>query len=78
MYTTTWCGFCERARRLLRDRGIAFDDIDVTSDSALRRRIEAETGHPTVPIVLIDGKLIGGSDELVALARAGGLDALVD
>lgn len=76
MYTTTYCGYCERARRLLRARQIPFVEVDVTHDRARRRQVILETGHPTVPVVLIDGRLVGGSDELVELDRAGGLAAL--
>jgi glutaredoxin 3 len=74
MYTTKYCGYCERARRLLRSRGIAFEDIDVTRDPETRRRVMTETGHLTVPVILLDGKLLGGSDELVELDESGGLD----
>ncbi|MCA9674297.1 MAG: glutathione S-transferase N-terminal domain-containing protein [Kofleriaceae bacterium] len=77
MYTTRYCGYCERARRLLRARGIAFDEIDLTRDPAGRRRVIAQTGHPTVPVILLDGELIGGSDELHALDRSGELDQLL-
>ena len=77
MYTTRYCGYCERARRLLRARGIPFEDIDVSRDFALRRKMADETGHPTVPIILIDGELIGGSDELVEMDDAGQLETFV-
>jgi glutaredoxin 3 len=76
MYSTSYCGFCDRARRLLHSRGIAFQEIDVTRDPEARRKIVAETGHRTVPVILIDGQLIGGSDELARLDRAGRLDKL--
>lgn len=76
LYTTASCGYCERARRLLRARRIPFDDIDVTRDPAERQRVIAATGHRTVPVVLIDDRLIGGSDELAELDRRGGLAAL--
>lgn len=73
MYTTKYCGYCERARRVLRSRAIPFDDIDVTRDPAMRRKVMNETGHLTVPIILLDGKLLGGSDELAELDEAGKL-----
>jgi glutaredoxin 3 len=76
MYTTAYCGYCERARRLLRSRQIPFDEVDVTSDPARRQRVIEETGHRTVPVILIDGRLVGGSDDLADLDRAGGLDEL--
>jgi glutaredoxin 3 len=77
LYTTSWCGYCERARRILRAHGLAFEDIDVTHDPALRQRVIAQTGHATVPVILIDGELVGGCDDLAELERTGGLDALV-
>ncbi len=77
MYTTRYCGYCERARRVLRARGIPFEDIDVSGDHALRRQMVKQTGHHTVPIIMLDGKLIGGSDELVEMDAAGKLAALV-
>ena len=77
MYTTSWCGYCHRAKHLLRARGIAFDEVDVTHDRATRQRIVAETRHRTVPVILIDDQLIGGCDELHDLDRDGGLVNLV-
>jgi len=73
VYSTTWCGYCHRAKRLLAARGIAYDEVDVTHDRATRQRVIAETGHRTVPVILIDGALIGGSDELHELDADGDL-----
>ncbi len=73
MFSTTYCAYCFSARRLLDKRGIAYDNIDVTRDRATRARVMAETGHLTVPVIFIDDRFIGGSDELHALDRAGGL-----
>lgn len=75
MYTTKYCGYCARARRVLRSKQIPFDDIDVTGDPSTRRQVMNETGHLTVPVILLDGQLLGGSDELVELEAAGGLDS---
>lgn len=71
LYTTPWCGFCRAAKRLLDERGIPYEDIDV--DGAERARVQAEYSWPTVPVVLIDGELVGGYTELEARDRAGGL-----
>jgi glutaredoxin 3 len=75
MYTTQWCGYCARARGLLGKKGIAFADIDVEADSKNRDEMLARSGgRMTVPQIFIDGEHIGGSDELLALDRAGELD----
>jgi glutaredoxin 3 len=76
MYSTSYCGYCLLAKRLLRARGIPFTDIDVTRDRAERDRVIAETGHPTVPVIFIDDRFIGGSDELHELDSAGELEPL--
>jgi len=73
IYTTKYCGYCFLARRLLTKRGIPFEDIDVSRDRELRAKVSAETGHPTVPMIFIDDRFIGGSDELHDLDRAGEL-----
>jgi glutaredoxin 3 len=75
MYSTTYCGYCRRAEELLRRRGIPVETIDVTDDlsarAALVRRAE---GRRTVPVIFIDDQLIGGYQELAALAASGELD----
>ena len=75
IYTTMWCGYCARARALLNQKGVPFTDIDVDTDSARREEMVARSGGGrTVPQIFIDGEHIGGSDELLALDRAGELD----
>ena len=75
MYSTMWCGFCARARTLLEKKGVAFTDIDVESDTGKREEMIARSGgRRTVPQIFIDGEHVGGSDELLALERAGVLD----
>ncbi|MGH7075993.1 MAG: glutaredoxin 3 [Stellaceae bacterium] len=75
LYTTMWCGYCARARALLKRKGVAFTDIDVDLDMAKREEMvaRAQGGH-TVPQIFIDDEHIGGSDELLALDRSGELD----
>jgi len=75
LYATQWCGYCARARALLTKKGVAFVEIDVDTDSARREEmIRRSGGGTTVPQIFIDGEHIGGSDDLVALDRAGELD----
>jgi glutaredoxin 3 len=78
IYSTMWCGYCARARALLQRKGVAFEDIDVDADGAKRdEMIQRAGGRSTVPQIFIDGRHVGGSDELAALERAGKLDALL-
>ena len=78
LYTTMFCPYCARARNLLQKKGVSFTDIDVMSDDDKREEMIARAGgRRTVPQIFIDGRHIGGSDELVALDREGKLDPLL-
>lgn len=78
IYTTRFCPYCVRAKRLLTSKGAAFEEIDVTGDWAARDALVAKAGgRMTVPQIWIGEVHVGGSDELVALDRAGKLDALL-
>jgi glutaredoxin 3 len=78
VYTTSYCPFCVRAKSLLKSKGVQFEEIDVTDDPAGRQRmIEMSGGRRTVPEIFINGKIVGGYDELKALDTAGKLDALL-
>ena len=79
IYATMFCGFCYRAKRLLDTKGIAYDEIDVTMNPVRRGEMrERAGGQNAVPQIFIDGRHIGGSDELLALEAEGGLDLLLD
>ena len=77
VYTTRFCGYCVAAKRLLRARGIAYIEIDVTGDDASRAWLVEATGRRTVPQIFVDAKPIGGYQELVALERSGRLAAML-
>lgn len=78
IYTNPWCPFCARAKALLEKKGVAFEDIDVDAGSAAREvMIARSAGRRTVPQIFIDGRHVGGSDELAALDRQGKLDPLL-
>jgi glutaredoxin 3 len=78
VYTTTYCPFCARAKSLLKSKGVAFDEIDVTDDDELRAKmIEMSGGRRTVPEIFINGRIIGGFEELKALNDSGKLDDLL-
>ena len=78
IYTTMLCSYCHRAKKLLSEKGVAFNEIDVTFNPRERKVMaERASGRHTVPQIFIDGAAIGGSDELDALDRNGGLDELL-
>lgn len=77
MYTTGWCPYCARARHLLAAKGVAFTDIDIESRAGLRDEMRARGGGRTVPQIFIGDRLVGGSDELLALEASGELDRLL-
>ncbi len=77
LYSTPFCPYCHRAKRLLGNKGVPFTDIGVMGKPKLRREMEALSGGYTVPQIFIDGEPVGGSDELAALERAGKLDGML-
>ena len=76
MYTTAWCDYCDRARALLRERAVPFEEVNLDDDPAFRATLLDLTGRWTVPQILIDGTPIGGFAELCELDRHGLLDGL--
>ncbi len=78
IYTSPWCGFCYRAKAMLADKGLDFDEIDVTGPAEHRRQMIERSGRTSVPQVFIDGAPIGGSEELARLYADGALDRLRD
>ena len=78
VYSTSYCPFCIRAKALLKSKGVAFTEIDVTDDPAMREKmVVLAGGRRTVPEIFINGRIIGGYDELRALEAAGKLDQLL-
>ena len=77
IYTTLVCPYCVRAKRLLDHKGVAYDEIDVTSDATRRQEMIQASGRRTVPQIFIGEQSIGGFDELYALEQSGELDGLL-
>jgi glutaredoxin 3 len=78
IYTQPWCPYCERAVSILTGKGVEFREIDAPNGSAARREATQRSGgRTTVPQIFIGGRHVGGCDDLVALDRAGKLDALL-
>ena len=79
IYTSMWCPFCHRAKRLLNDKGVNFKEIDVGMNYKMREEmLDRSYGRYTVPQIFIDGLGIGGSDELADLDYNGKLDSMLD
>lgn len=77
IYRTEHCGYCFRAAHLLQSKGVPFKEIDVTDDPAKRKWLVDVTRQRTVPQVFINGKPVGGFDDLARLNRSGELDRLL-
>ncbi|MES2547021.1 MAG: glutaredoxin 3 [Pseudomonadota bacterium] len=78
MYATATCPYCINAERLLTSKGIAINKIRVDLQPELRSEMTQKTGRRTVPQIYINGKHVGGYDELRALDVAGQLDPLLN
>jgi glutaredoxin 3 len=77
VYTTPSCPYCVQAKRLLTQKGVAFDEIDVADDPDKRAWLVHVTGQRTVPQIFIDDVSYGGFSDIAALDRAGKLDPLL-
>jgi len=73
MYTTRWCGYCFRAKALLRSRGLPFEEVSLDDEPAFREKLHELTGGWTVPQITIGDEVIGGYTELWQLDRSGAL-----
>lgn len=78
IYTTPFCPYCMLAKRLLADKGVAFEEIDVAGKPALREELRQKAGgRTTVPQIWVGETHVGGFTELSHLEDEGKLDALL-
>jgi glutaredoxin 3 len=78
IYTSSFCGFCVAAKRLLKSKGVDFVEFKIGSDPAKRQEMMTRAnGGYTVPQIFVGETHVGGCDELFALERAGKLDTLL-
>lgn len=78
IYTKAFCPYCSRAMRLLAEKDVEVEEHDITMGGPRRHEmIDRSGGRTTVPQVFIDGRHVGGSDDLAALDARGGLDSLL-
>ncbi|MBY0509511.1 MAG: glutaredoxin 3 [Rhodospirillaceae bacterium] len=78
IYTSPFCGYCSRAKSLLKSKGAAFEEIDVIAAAGKREEMMKRAhGRHTVPQIFIDGKHVGGCDDLYELEDNGKLDPML-
>ncbi len=78
LYTKEYCPYCRAAKSLLINKGISFDDIEISSDENLKiEMIKKSNGGHTVPQIFIGEKHIGGATDLMHLEEVGSLDQLL-
>jgi glutaredoxin 3 len=77
LYTTTMCPYCEAAKALLKKRGVAYEEINLSRSPDDRQKILDLTGMATFPQIIIDEKPLGGFNELRDADRSGHLAALL-
>ena len=78
IYSTKFCPYCISAKKLLKRKGVQYREIDVTFDPDRRREMKRKAGgRHTVPQIFINGRHVGGCDDLYALEEAGALDPLL-
>jgi glutaredoxin 3 len=77
IYTRDYCGYCTRAVRLLDAKKLEYEKIDATGNEEMRAMLRQKTRQSTVPQIFIDGKSIGGCDDLYELDDRGELDRML-
>lgn len=73
VYMTSWCPYCKKAKRLLTEKGVKYDEIDIEKIGMSRSELEKLTGGSTIPQIVVDETPIGGYDNLFAKVQSGEL-----
>jgi glutaredoxin 3 len=77
VYGTRYCPYCMRARQLLSRKGVAFREVDLTMDERGRSELARRVGSRLVPQIFINGRAVGGFDDIDELDRRGELERLL-
>ena len=75
IYTTNWCPFCVMAKRYFDEQEMSYEEINIEEKGMSREELQKVTGGMSVPQIVIDDEVIGGYDNLMAMASAGELPA---
>ena len=78
LYTTSWCPFCQRAKMLLKKKGVEWSELDIEADPAHRQAMIEASGRNTVPLVFMNGTHAGRPVDLSELAANGELETLLE
>jgi glutaredoxin 3 len=77
VYVSDWCPYCQRAKGLLSQKNVAFNEVNVEDEPKLREEMIARSQRRTVPQIFIGDRHVGGCDDLFELDRSGELDRLI-
>lgn len=77
IFTTRLCPYCIRAKSLLKSKGVVYHEVDVTGNTAARQQLATRTGRRTVPQIFINGRSVGGFDDIAELNEDGILDKML-
>ncbi|SUZ93462.1 uncharacterized protein METZ01_LOCUS46316 [marine metagenome] len=75
IYTTNWCPYCKMAKRYFDEQEMSYEEINIEEKGMSREELQKVTGGMSVPQIVIDDEVIGGYDNLMAMASAGELPA---
>ena len=75
IYTTNWCPYCKMAKRYFDEQEMSYEEINIEEEGMSREELQKVTGGMSVPQIVIDEEVIGGYDNLMAMASAGELPA---
>ena len=75
IYTTNWCHYCKMAKRYFDEQEMSYEEINIEEKGMSREELQKVTGGMSVPQIVIDDEVIGGYDNLMAMASAGELPA---
>lgn len=76
VYTTDFCGYCNRVKSLLESQGLEYREVNLSRDPEGRVDLVRQTGMMTFPQVLIGEKLVGGFAETLSAVQSGRLNGL--
>jgi glutaredoxin 3 len=77
LYVTDWCPYCQRAKNLLTQKNLIFNEVNIDDDAKFREEMIARSNRRTVPQIFVGDKHVGGCDDLFELDRSGELDRLI-